>query len=798
MITKHTITLCAFLLTSPVWATLQPIMTSSVNEVFTSVDWSFQHNMIAASTVPDSSTAPEIHVFRWQTNSMTPIVAINTTNEVVNAVAWSYANNYIAVGFENNISASELLLAHVNSTSGVFIATHRVEIGAAVRSIAWRPIVSMEQMIIGTDDVSSELRLVSFNGTTSSILTTINHSSALQVNSNAIAWRPNGKQFAVAFDDTSEPVVLYTNSTSNTFVLYNTTNRTSYIPTSVGWSPTGDLFAIGYRSVSASTDFLRIYRNTNSQLNQLTGAVPPPAEDQRVNALQWGPFNNLLAVGYAPVNAATIGYLRVYRVSTVSTGSLELLYERALAVNEAVTCLRWSRDQKYLAVGTRKSTISGALTIYKLISADLGVRKVASPSPARPGSNIVYTITVTNSGPDSLTNSNPVTVTDTLPTGLVFSAIGSTSTYNGVITVTGQVVNTFFPVFRANTSATITITALVQTNLRTVLTNRVEVQAFVSDPNPLNNTNTLLTSTDFDGDGFVDTVDFCPEIFSTNNLDFDGDRFGDLCDNCPAVSNPSQSDIDFDLVGDVCDTCPTDGNRDEADASLDGFGDLCDKCPLVTGNGSGLDADSDGIDDDCDNCLGVANNNQADSDSDGIGTVCDNCADVPNADQSDIDFDGVGDLCDLCPEVSNTLSDADGDLIPDDCDPDIDGDLLPNDWELLHGFDPFDANTSSFETDLDPDLDEYSNIEEYIAGTNPTNQFSNPAFSAVVAAPSVQITWPILTGRLYDVFVSTNLMDDPTWLLFTSGLSGTGASLTLTVTNAANERHFRYQGYLAP
>ena len=794
MITKHTITLCAFLLTSPTWATLQPIVTSPVNEVFTSVDWSFQHNMIAASTFPKTGS-DEIHVFRWQTNSMTEIIGIETS-EVVYAIAWSYANNYLAVGLRSSISANELLLAHVN-TNGVLLATNRVEIGAGVRSIAWRPIVSMEQMIIGTDDVSSELRLVSFNGTTSSILTAINHMSSLQVNSNAIAWHPNGKQFAVAFDNTSNPVVLYTNTTANAYSQDFSTNRTAFTPTSVGWSPTGDLFAIGYKQLAGS-DFLRIYRVTNNTLVQLAGAVPPTEEDQRINTLQWGPFNNLLAVGYAPVNAATIGYLRVYRVSTVSTGSLELLYERALAVNEAVTCLRWSRDQKYLAVGTRKSTISGALTIYKLISADLGVRKVASPSPARPGSNIVYTITVTNSGPDSLTNSNPVTVTDTLPTGLVFSAIGSTSTYNGVITVTGQVVNTFFPVFRANTSATITITALVQTNLRTVLTNRVEVEAFVSDPNPLNNTNTLLTSTDFDGDGFVDTVDFCPEIFSTNNLDFDGDRFGDLCDNCPAVSNPSQSDIDFDLVGDVCDNCPTNSNPDQADADLDGFGDVCDTCPLVTGNGSGLDADSDGIDDDCDNCLGVANNNQADSDSDGIGTVCDNCADVPNADQSDIDFDGVGDLCDLCPEVSNTLSDADGDLIPDDCDPDIDGDLLPNDWELLHGFDPFDANTSSFETDLDPDLDEYTNIEEYIAGTNPTNQFSNPAFSAVVAAPSVQITWPILTGRLYDVFVSTNLMDDPTWLLFTSGLSGTGASLTLTVTNAANERHFRYQGYLAP
>lgn len=780
--------LCA---THPVSATLQPIYTSSLNESWISIDWSYQHNFIAAAA--KDSTGDEFFILRWSTNNLTQTFSLNPTNQSPASVGWSRTANRLVVGLDDNSGGKEALFASI-STNGTLASTNWVEVDATVSAIAWRPTISNDNVILGTKNTGGEFLLYTVNGTTQSLQSTINYSSTKLVNSNGIAWHPSGRHFSACFEDAMPNVTWMTNSSGATYTSIYVSNVPSYEATSAGWSPDGLLYAVGYGSVTFPSNRLRIFRITNNTPVELTNAVPAPGQDMRVFALQWGPFNNLLAVG-GFFSSTNNNALRVYRVNPAGSGSLELLYERVLGALESVQTLRWSYDQKYLAVGTRKSSNTGDLTIYKLISADLGVRKTAVPVVARPGSNLVYSVIVTNSGPDNLTNSNPVTVTDLLPTGLVH--VASTSTYNGVVAVTGQVVTVTYPVFRANTSAVITITALVSTNLRTILTNRAEVAAFVSDPNTANNNNVLLTFTDFDGDGFVDVNDFCPEVATTNNLDFDGDRFGDVCDNCPAVSNASQADLDFDLVGDVCDNCPSNANPDQADADFDGIGNACDTCPLVPGNGSGIDADSDGVDDDCDNCPGLFNSNQADSDGDGVGSACDNCENDPNPDQSDLDNDGVGDLCDLCPNVTNTLSDADNDGIPDDCDPDVDGDLLPNDWELLYGFDPFDINIQNFETYLDPDLDGYTNLDEYIAGSNPTNDASFPVVTSIQSVPALEIAWPSVTGRIYDLLSASNLAGAP-WLILTGGVAGTGSDLQILFTNASPHGFYQYRVKLAP
>ena len=82
-----------------------------------------------------------------------------------------------------------------------------------------------------------------------------------------------------------------------------------------------------------------------------------------------------------------------------------------------------------------------------------------------------------------------------------------------------------------------------------------------------------------------------------------------------------------------------------------------------------------------------------DNDGDGIPDGEDNCPDTPNFDQADFEEDGIGDVCDL----------------------DIDGDGMPNDYEATSGLDP----RNSFDRDADPDLDGFTNLQEYEHGSDP-------------------------------------------------------------------------------
>ncbi len=125
---------------------------------------------------------------------------------------------------------------------------------------------------------------------------------------------------------------------------------------------------------------------------------------------------------------------------------------------------------------------------------------------------------------------------------------------------------------------------------------------------------------DKDGDGFLDTVDACPEIAGTLDgcPDSDGDGVKDSLDKCPKVAGTLNGcpDSDKDGFADKDDKCPTVAGTLNGcpDADKDGFADNVDKCPTVAGtvNGCPKDTDGDGIPDNVDKCInkrGSAANN---------------------------------------------------------------------------------------------------------------------------------------------------------------------------------------------
>ena len=111
--------------------------------------------------------------------------------------------------------------------------------------------------------------------------------------------------------------------------------------------------------------------------------------------------------------------------------------------------------------------------------ADLGVAVSALPNPVVVGSNVTYTITVTNNGPDTALG---VVVTDALPVGLTFisanSASGTTSNLNG--TATCNLGN-----LASGSGAVVTV--IVSASQTGAINNNVTVSTASNDPMPGNN-----------------------------------------------------------------------------------------------------------------------------------------------------------------------------------------------------------------------------------------------------------------------------------------------------------------------
>ncbi len=121
-------------------------------------------------------------------------------------------------------------------------------------------------------------------------------------------------------------------------------------------------------------------------------------------------------------------------------------------------------------------------------AADLGIAKAASSGTITVGSNITYTITLVNNGPDSASS---ITVTDNLPASLTFVSCASTA--NGICGGSGNNRIVSFGSLGSGASATITIVGKLDCAIQNgqSIGNTASVTSPVRDPVVANNSSSV-------------------------------------------------------------------------------------------------------------------------------------------------------------------------------------------------------------------------------------------------------------------------------------------------------------------
>jgi len=118
---------------------------------------------------------------------------------------------------------------------------------------------------------------------------------------------------------------------------------------------------------------------------------------------------------------------------------------------------------------------------------------------------------------------------------------------------------------------------------------------------------------------------------------------------------------------------------------------------------------------------------------------------------------------------------------------DYNGDGIPDSWALQYGFSPLDSSVAN----ADPDGDGFSNLQEYLAGTDPTNSASAMRITSVTRAGTLNtITWSSVNGKTYHL-QSTDTLPGTFTDVAGPDITASGSSTSTNDTTGVPARFYR-------
>jgi uncharacterized repeat protein (TIGR01451 family)/CSLREA domain-containing protein len=177
-----------------------------------------------------------------------------------------------------------------------------------------------------------------------------------------------------------------------------------------------------------------------------------------------------------------IGFANV-TTSSLNNVSFNLNFSTAVPGGSAITATA-------TATASPTNTSEFSPCVVSTALADLAVTQTASPNPVTVGSNLTFTITATNNGPDTVTNA---VVADSLP--LSVSVVSCSSTNGGVCGGLGNNRIVTFPTLASGVSATITFITKVDCAVanNATISNTATISSSVTDPVANNSATTSTT-----------------------------------------------------------------------------------------------------------------------------------------------------------------------------------------------------------------------------------------------------------------------------------------------------------------